>query len=215
VLRCPAQPYEPQPGDIVFMTDYNPVWKILFNLAGTCHPHHSGIIVALPDGHCAVLESGPHDTLHVRLLEAVPHLCSYEEGGAVWIRRRRMPLTAEQSARLTEFAQRQDGKLFAGLRLAGQVTLFRSRGPLIEYLGGPHGERHSYFCSELLLESCVASGLLSAETTRPSATYPRDLFFDHSTNAYINRTLNLAESWYPPARWTSVPVLAPGVISPQ
>lgn len=46
------------------------------------------------------------------------------------------------------------------------------------FIGKPHGDsRLSYFCSELVCESCVAAGLLNPETTRPSATYPHDLFY--------------------------------------
>ena len=35
LLRLPAVPYEPQPGDIVFATDRSRFWKIMHNLAGT------------------------------------------------------------------------------------------------------------------------------------------------------------------------------------
>jgi hypothetical protein len=86
------------------------------------------------------------------------------------------------------------------------MTPFRSRGPLRTYvMGGPHGERSSYFCSELVMESCVAAGILDPATTRPAATYPRDLFFDGSINVYLNKHLNLSAGWNPPARWTSRP----------
>jgi hypothetical protein len=40
-------------------------------------------------------------------------LVSYEEAGRVWVRRRAVPLTREESARLAEFALLQDGKRFA------------------------------------------------------------------------------------------------------
>jgi len=49
----------------------------------------------------------------------------------------------------------------------------------------------------------VAAGLIDAKTARPSATYPRDLFMDHSYNLYINKHLKLAPEWDPPALWTS------------
>jgi hypothetical protein len=204
VLRGPAEPYCPQPGDIMLCTDRLLFWKLTFNLALTGHPHHSGIVFALPDGRMAILEAGPHDTFFVEINEAVAHLHSYEDEGPVWIRRRRVPLTPEQSARLTAWALRQCGKHFALIRLGGQLTFLRSRGPLrTRFLGGPHGERKNYFCSELLLESCVAAGLLDPATTRPAATYPRDIFFDKSWNPYLNKHLNLSACWYPPARWTS------------
>ena len=48
-------------------------------------------------------------------------------------------------------------------------------------------------------------GLVNAADVRPSATYPRDLFFDSSLNPFLNQHLNLSACWYPPARWTSCP----------
>jgi hypothetical protein len=211
--RGPSEPYYPQPGDIVMSTDRLITWQVLFNLALTGHPHHSGIVVARPDGRMALLEAGPHDTLYVRLLDVVPHCCSYDDEGEVWVRRRRTPLTPEQSARLTAWALGQDGKRFALLRLGVQLTPFRSRGPLRTYfMGGPHGERCSYFCAELVMESCVTAGLLDPANTRPSATYPRDMFFDESVNWFNNTHLNLSTAWFPPARWTRQPCPVAGTV---
>jgi hypothetical protein len=205
-LRGPAEPYCPQPGDIVLSTDRKLFWRIMFRLAFTDHPHHSGIIFAKPDGSLGLLEAGPHDTFYCHVLDVLPHLHSYDIEGPVWIRRRRTPLTPEQSAKLTEWAMAQDGKRFALIRLGGQLTPFRSRGPLRTWVvGGPHGDRRSYFCCELVMESCVVAGLLDPTTTRPAATYPRDVFFDQSINPYINKHLNMSPGWYPPARWTSHP----------
>jgi hypothetical protein len=206
VLRLPAEPYTPQPGDIMLCTDRLFFWKFTFSISFAGDPHHSGIVFRRPDGSLALLEAGPHDTLHCRVLDVMAHLRSYEEEGPVWIRRRRTPITPDQSARLTEWAMAQNGKRFALVRLGGQLTPLRSRGPLRTwFMGKSHGNRHSYFCSELLMESMVAAGLIDAKTARPCATYPRDVFFDHSRNLYINKTLNLSACWYPPARWTSHP----------
>ena len=83
------------------------------------------------------------------------------------------------------------------------MTPLRSRGPLRTwFLGGPHGERGSYFCSELVVECCVVAGLIDADTARPAATYPRDLFFGDSLNLYLHEHLHLEGGWLPPARWT-------------
>jgi hypothetical protein len=115
-------------------------------------------------------------------------------------------LTPEQSCRLTAFALAQDGKRFALARLAGQLTPFRSRGPLRTwFVGGPHGDRRGYFCSELVCEACVAAGLLQPERTRPAATYPHDLFYGRSLNPFIDRHLDVNAGWEPPARWTDCP----------
>jgi hypothetical protein len=119
-------------------------------------------------------------------------------------------LTPEQSAQLTRFAEAQDSKPFATLRLVAQLSPFRSRGPLRTwFMGKPRGNRRNYFCSELVMESCVAAGILDPTSTRPSATYPRDLFFGNSSNLYLHKHLHLEDGWAPPARWTDCPVSTP------
>ena len=46
-----------------------------------------------------------------------------------------------------------------------------------------------------MIGALVAAGLIDAKTARPAATYPRDLFMDHSYNLYINKHLKLAPDW--------------------
>jgi hypothetical protein len=210
-LRGPTREYVPQPGDIVLSTDTSTFWLLMHNLAGTSHPTHSMIVFAFPDGSMGILEGGPHDTLKCRALEALPHMLTYENEGRIWVRRRAVPLTPEESARLTEFALCANMKRFALGRLAKQLTPLRSRGPLRTFfVGRPHGlDREAYFCSELVTEACVYAGLLDGKKMRPSATYPRDLFMDHSLNPQLNRNLKLAPCWDPPARWTSSVCPAP------
>ncbi len=228
VLRGPAEVYVPQPGDIMLATDDNFFWKLTHALAFAFEPHNSAIVFARPDGSLAVLEAGPtdvmqarpqeilmpfeklgrrvgsNDTVWVMALDLFPHLQEYESKGPVWIRRRRVPLTEEESCRLTEFALRQEGKRFALSRLMGQLTPVRTRGPLRTwFLGKPHGDRSKYFCSELVTESCVAAGLIDAANARPSATYPHDLFVEKSLNLFLRHHFDLSPCWYPPARWVS------------
>jgi hypothetical protein len=206
-LIGPAEPYHPQAGDIFLSTDQLWIARLGHKLAGASSPHHSGLVIMLPDGRPGMLESGPHDTLFVRVLKLRENLGQYEEEReSIWIRRRKTPLTEEQSKALTDFALKQNGKLFAWGRVIGQLTPFRSRGPWTEWVGGPHGgDRVSYFCSELALETLVAAGLLDATRTRPAATYPCDLFYGRSNNEFINDHLDVNVSWEPPARWTSTP----------
>jgi hypothetical protein len=133
----------------------------------------------------------------------------------VWIRKRRVPLTPEQCERLAAFAMAQEGKRFALVRLGGQLTPLRSRGPLRTFvMGKPRGNRSNYFCSELVTEACVAAGLLDPRRTRPSATYPHDLFYDHSFNLFNALFLRIGRCWEPPARWTSCPVPEAGIAAP-
>jgi hypothetical protein len=207
LLRGPAEPYLPQPGDILLRLDGSVFWRVTHYMALAFDPNGSGIVFARPDGSLAILEAGPNDTMWVGTPDMLPHLAEYAAAGKVWIRRRRVPLTPEQSCRLTEFALAVDGKRFALPRLGVQLTPFRSRGPLRTYfMGGPHGcGRHAYFCSELVSEACVAAGLLDPTRTRPSATYPRDLFYGRSLNFFIDHHLDVNACWYPPARWTNCP----------
>ena len=206
-FRLPAVAYVPQPGDIMLATDDSRFWAATHNWALAFEPHNSAIVVARPDGSLGTLEAGPNDTMRCRTLDMLPHLKEYEDKGPVWIRKRCTPLTPEQCACLTDFAMRQEGKHFAIIRLGGQLTPLRSRGPLRTWvLGKPRGDRFSYFCSELVVESCVAAGLIDPATARPAATYPADLFFEKSLNLFLRRNFDLSSCWEPPARWTSCPV---------
>ncbi|HZT82589.1 MAG TPA: hypothetical protein VFA26_20335 [Gemmataceae bacterium] len=201
-LRPPAEPYVPQPGDIFLATDRARWARAGHWFAGGAGVHHSGIVFLRSDGRPALIEAGPFNSITVEVMDPIEHMREHVRAGdKVWVRRRRVPLTPEQCARLTAFAERQEGKPFAVLRLLGQVTPLRSRGPIRTwFVGKPHGERDRWFCSELVTESCVAAGLMDATAARPAATYPRDLFFGRSLNWYLNTHLCL-DDWDPPARW--------------
>jgi hypothetical protein len=205
-LRGPAAPYVAQPGDIFLATDQARWARAGHWLAGGAGVHHSGIIFLRSDGRMGLIEAGPFNSIQVEVMDPVEHMTAHVRAGdKVWVRRRSVPLTPEQSARLTAFVERQDGKPFAVGRLLAQVTPFRSRGPVRTcFVGKPHGERDKYFCSELVTEACVAAGLMDGATARPSATYPRDLFFGRSHNLYLDRHLCMDE-WEAPARWTNCP----------
>src|SRR5262245_5907285 len=185
-LRAPAAPYAPQPGDIFLATDQARWARAGHWLAGGAGVHHSGIVFRRSDGRMGLIEAGPFNSVRVEVMDPIEHMRDHARAGdKVWVRRQRVPLTADESARLTAFVGRQEGKQFAVLRLMGQVTLLRSRGPVrTRFVGGPRGDRDRYFCSELVVEACVAAGLMDGATARPSATYPRDLFFGRSLNPY-------------------------------
>jgi hypothetical protein len=205
-LRLPAEPYTPQPGDLFLAVTPDFIMRVGHHLAGAGDPHHSGIVFSRPDGTLAVLEAGPLNTLVVTGWDLQDHLRTYEAKERLWIRRRKTPLTPEQSAKLTAFCSAQVGKPFAWLRVLRQITPFRCRGPIrTEYLGKPCGDRRRWYCAEVVVESLVAAGLLDGEIARPAATYPRDLFFDRSPNHWLNEHLNLQCGWYPPAQWTEHP----------
>ena len=202
--RLPAEPYSPQIGDLLLPSNPNLAWSIAYKIAGTGPPGHSALVVALPDGSPAILEAGTGDKAVVAVTPLRTWLCRYE--GKIWVRRRKTPITADQSARLTEFAQINDKKWYAVLRLVGQLTPFRARGYFrTTYIGKPHGIRRTYYCCEIVVEAMVYAGLLDAETARPTATYPRDMFFDRSRIPHIGRHLGLACDWHVPALWTWCP----------
>jgi hypothetical protein len=199
-VRLPLTPYEPQAGDVVLFSDANFVWKAFYALAFTGTPGHSGMIVRMQDGLPGVIEAGYGDSVWVRLTPLDKRLCEFK--GTTWIRRRKTPVTAEQSRVLTEFSEVIDGRRYSVTRLLMQLTPLSARGPIkTKFLGKPKGIRNSYICSEAVVEGLVMAGLVDAETARPAATFPRDLFFDSSPNRYIDRHPPLLHGWEPPALW--------------
>jgi hypothetical protein len=193
----------PQAGDIVLVVSDHLIWQILFWIALEHEPYHTGIVVKMCDGSFGMLEAGPPDVTHtVRISPLAERLAS--DPGRVYIRRRAVPLTQEQSDALSGFAARQDGKAYAYIRFLAQGTPLRSRGPIrTQFMGKSRGEPHSYFCSELVIEALVSSGLIDPETARPRATAPCDIFYDESTNPWINQYLKLYPWWWPPQRWVA------------
>ena len=204
----PAEFYIPQPGDLFLGTDESFFIRFGHTIVGGAGVHHSGIIFARPDGSMAVIEAGPFNEMVVRVLDPYQHMSNHvARGTKVWVRRRRVPLTPEQSAQLSAFALAHEGKPFALARGLSFATPFSRRGVLrTPFIGRPHGDRPRYFCSELVVECLVAAGLMDCETARPAATLPRDLFLGHSSNPYLDRHLDMEPGWYPPARWLPGPL---------
>jgi hypothetical protein len=203
-LRGPPEAYVPQAGDVILSTDHSKIICAGHCLAGSKGVHHSSIMFIDDCGRPAVLEAGPFNGLRVEILDPTYLLAGHEARcERVWVRRRCVPLTPDQSTRLTQFAVRQNGKRFAAGRMCAQLTIFRSRGPWTEYCGLPHGERSAYFCAELVMESCVAAGVVDPTWARPTANYPRDFFLDRSSNKFLDEHPPLACGWAPPARWTT------------
>ncbi len=217
-LHVPIEPYVPQPGDIFLATDQRLWFRLGHLIAGANGMHHSGLVIALPDGGTGLIEAGPFNKIQVEIMNPYQHMSNHAAAGdRVWIRRRKVPLTPEQSARLTAFACAQNGKPFALVRWFGQLTPLRTRGPIKTwFVGQPQGDRPKWFCSELVTECCVAAGIMDRATARPTATYPSDLFWGHSYNLYLNCHLNdLERGWNPPARWLpALPQQAPSDINP-
>jgi hypothetical protein len=201
VPRHEAEPYRPQPGDLVFFDDHAWGREVCYWLAGSGPPFHSAIIVARPDGTPALLEAGPYYQPHVFLAEPLPRLRAF--AGDVWIRRLRHPLSPGQSAVLTQFALSQEGKRYALCRLALQLTPFRCRGAWrIRLFGCTNPRRGSWLCSELVVAAGTAAGLFDPHLCPANAIYPRDLIRDE--------TFDLSATWDKATLWTDRPGPVPG-----
>ncbi|QVL32921.1 hypothetical protein KIH39_03110 [Telmatocola sphagniphila] len=202
--RPPLNAYQPQAGDIILYSDTNFVWTLLYLIARTQPvPGHAGLVVKMPDGEMGILEAGYNDKPITKVTPITKRF--YEYKGTIWIRKRKSPIGETESNALTHFAYSVAEHPYAIGRFALQLTPFRSRGLLrTNYLGKPKGLQGRYMCAEIVLEALVYAGLLSAESTRPAATYPTDMFYDKSPIPYINKNLNLSSmGWEIPAMWTA------------
>ncbi len=202
--RLPLTPYQPQPGDVLIYSDPDFIWATMYMIALTGAPGHSGLVVRMGDGQLGVLEAGYNDKPWTHTVPLERRLGEYK--GHIWVRRRKTPLTDEQSRVLTEFSDTIEGNRYALGRLILQMTPIRTRGPLrTVFVGKSNGKRDHYTCAEATLEALVRAGAVDKETARPSATYPRDMFYDRSSNLYINRHPPLACDWEVPALWQRCP----------
>jgi hypothetical protein len=148
-----------------------------------------------------VLEAGADCHLRVYLLDLSGRLNTFQ--GRMWIRRLRCPLTAEQSARLTEFALEQEGKRYALWRFMQQITPFRARGMFrAKMFGKTDYHRRRWICSELVAAALACIGLVDPTAMPANIVYPRDLL--------DNRYYDLSR-WDEAALWSSVPGCLPRV----
>src|ERR1700687_3935782 len=77
-IRGPLRPYQFQPGDILLTNDNTIFWSVPHALAGAFQPHHSGIVIARPDGSLGVLEARPHYIPGTRILAPNLSMVGYE-----------------------------------------------------------------------------------------------------------------------------------------
>jgi hypothetical protein len=213
-LRGVPRPYLPQAGDIILLCDDRLEWRIAHNLAKTGKPHHSAVVVQRADGSFATLQAGAYHAKpsEVGITDLDENL-SFEASRTgrrerdIWIRCRKSSLTPDQSAALTQYAEESAGRRFARGRMLLIMTPIRAKGPLrTAWIGGTDLNQIGFFCSEMVTTSLAAAGVLDPEFARPSATFPRDLFFGTSHNYFVARGLkSLNDCWDPPARWTSMP----------
>lgn len=195
----PLAAWDPQPGDVVLSNSTRPGAMLMYAFAMTGPPAHVGVVVRLPDGRPAVAEAGGEGVFTTRVTPLDQRVGNYD--CSVWVRRRCVPLSAEQSCRLTEFALAADGG-YAWGRGIGMGARLGARGPLrTYYLGHPRGRGQRYFCGEFVIEALAHAGAVDPATARPGAVLPRDLFFDTSANPYLNQHPPLGCGWEAPAMW--------------
>jgi hypothetical protein len=200
--RVQAEPYVPQPGDIIFFSNPIPVVDyVLYWLAGSApDPEYCVMVIATADGAPALLECAP-DTGPVPVplvCIAEPYKRMQEYCGSIHVRRLKCPLTPEQSAALTEFATNQKGKPMALLRCAALVTPFNARGSLRSKLFGKTDlHRHAWSCSELTVAAGTVAGLFDPQRHKANTILPHDLFDD--------KVYDLSDTWYPALEWSAAP----------
>ena len=184
--------YVPQAGDIILFRNRNVFARAAYYLSLSGSTTHVGLVVARPDSTLTMLEAMPGDPvlmpdLHKRIHEY--------HGGKISVRRRKVPLTAEQSARLNEFACAQVGKPFSllGLLVPPVSLPFRVfSGPL-----DTHSlDRSRWICTSLVLRTCVAAGLICPDKVNPEGACASDLAGDF--------WIDLSCGWCP-----AVPIVEP------
>lgn len=181
--RCQlrVEPYYPQPGDIFLYDNFSKTLSVMFRAIGTRTPIHAAIAIERPDHTPAILEVGPNSRprafTETAIVDVFPRLASYP--GGILVRRLRQPLSPEQSAALTQFAQAQEGKKFAVGRLFLQGTPFRCRSGLRYWLFA-HTDlnRDRWICSENVVAAATIAGLLDPKRYPANAMYPGDLAYD-------------------------------------
>jgi hypothetical protein len=174
-------PYEPHEGDVIFFDDQSKFWEFLYWIGHTAPPFHTGLVVKKPDGTLSVLESGPDDTLHVYIFEASERLHTFK--GIVQVRRCKVPLTPEQSCKLTEFALAQEGKRYAMWRLLLQGTPIKLRGgPCRCAMAGTWYKRQRWLCTEIVVAGAELVGLMDPHVIKACNTYPLDLVDERMFN---------------------------------
>ena len=182
--------YDPQPGDLILVQTPGVARNIVYALGCSPGVTHSAVVVARPDGSLGLLEAP--GTGYPTMISDIPSRRAYMKG-RVWIRRRLVPLTPEQSQCLTDFACRQVGKPFF------------SAGVFIPPFGKPipkhwHGcarpeqlEPERWFCSPLCVAAFIVAGLLDPCDVKPWFVDPEDLKND--------QWLDLSCGWAKPVRW--------------
>jgi hypothetical protein len=185
--------FAPREGDIVLYDSHQPWITRVYRLVGTDGPLHAGIVYKKADGTPALLEAGANYHFKVGSYDVPTRFGEYD--GTILVRRLRAPLTPEQSKKLTEFCEKQEGKFYAVGRLVLQGTPLKARGKLTSLLGRTSLDRDRWICSELVVAAATAAGVLDGKDFPANGIYPRDLAYDEQFN--LGRFYHVPALWYP------------------
>jgi len=205
IARHEATPWEMKEGDLVFYAAKDRVFRVLYRMAWSREPYHVSIVFRTSSGELRLLEAGPKGHKGVVLLDPAKRFRDHQlqtEDGVLWVRRLRTPLTSEQSARLTQFAEAQNGKDFALVRLGFQVTIFKERTPVVRRLiPDANDDQRNWFCSELVTEAMRSIGVISCNARAGNAIMPHHL--------WDNDPIDLRCQYENALRWTYGPKPVP------
>ena len=179
--------YVPQAGDIILFRNRNIFARAAYYITLSGSTTHVGLVVARPDGSLSMLEAMPGDP--VVMGDLATRLAEYT--GQVSVRRRKAPLTKEESEKLTGFACGQLGKPFHLLGLLVPPVSFPFR--VFSKPVDPNClERSRWICTSLVLRTCVAAGILCPDELNPEGACASDLA--------TNFCLDLSCGWDTPER---------------
>lgn len=191
-----ANAYIPQAGDLIFTSHTAPLRTMAYWTFRTGHPLHCGIVVRSSEGKLLLFETGGGDSKTTTLSpidERFAEDLEKRRNARISIRPIRTPLSDEESARLTTFAEAELGK-----RLQPNYKYLRLFIP-----GRPakasNNDHAEWFCSELVVQGLREAGAF--ETRLPAGSIvPADLYYD--------RRVNLADRWAKPSAWSPHPAKA-------
>ncbi len=171
--KAATEVYVPQAGDLILFRNRNILARAAYYISLSGSTTHVGLVVAKPDGTLTMLEAMPGDPVIMGDLGS--RLTQYS--GKVSVRRRKTPLTAEESTRLTEFACAQVGKPFHLLGLLVPPVSFPFK--LITKPLDPNClDRSRWICTSLVLRTCISAGILCPGKINPEGACASDLATD-------------------------------------
>lgn len=185
------EPYDPQYGDILLFCSKSPIRGTFYNVffGGVSHV---AIVIPSRDGHPMLLET-PQVGSRVEITEIPTQISDYS--GSTRVRRRSVPITADQAYRLRQFGYTQLGKPydFVAFSKVGVSIPTRMFGP--RRITEQELNTSTWFCSSLVAAAGISAGLLDQYTIRPHSVAPSDFHRD--------RSIDLSDGWHP-----AVPLIA-------